>query len=104
MLTKCRAGRRLAFASDDLAFRAGRWAKAALLDDVVAQAWCARNGLTVTRAAVEGVNAAGGFLVPDEILARVIELREQYGAMRATAQIVPMSRESMSAPRQTSGL
>jgi HK97 family phage major capsid protein len=104
LASKVRAGRLHAFADAESAYRAGLWAKAVLFDDVDAEAWCGRNSLAITRASSEAINAAGGFLVPDEILAAIIKLRELYGALRATAQIVPMGRGAMSVPRETAGL
>jgi HK97 family phage major capsid protein len=103
-MSKVRAGRLCAFKTEDAAYRAGLWAKAALFDDVKAEAWCARNGLTLTRASNEATNTAGGALVPDEIMVPIIALRETYGALRATAQVVPMGRDAMSVPRETAGL
>lgn len=95
-----RAGRLSAFREPELAYRAGQWAKAALLADIKAEAWCARNDLALTRAHGESLNTSGGFLVPQEIASAVISQRETYGALRATAQVVSMRSDSITIPRR----
>jgi HK97 family phage major capsid protein len=39
----------------------------------------------------EGVNEAGGFLVPEEFGNDLIDLREIYGVFRRNAKMVPMA-------------
>lgn len=65
--------------------------------------WCERNGLEV-KAHTEGVNSAGGFLVPDEFETELITLREEYGVFRRNARTRPMSSDTLRVPRRGSGL
>ena len=52
---------------------------------------------------VEGTNTLGGFLVPDQFETTLVDLREQYGAFRAHARIVPMTSDFISYLRRTGG-
>lgn len=52
----------------------------------------------------EGVDADGGYLVPEEFQATLIRLMEVYGTIRKGATVVPMSRLEMNIPRLTSGV
>ena len=49
----------------------------------------------------EGSNTAGGYLVPTEFGTDITRLTLQYGAFRANTNIVPMSSDSRTDPRQT---
>lgn len=61
-------------------------------------------GVTVERAQTEGVNSAGGFLVPLELQRAIIAIREVTGAFRAAADVRPMGSDSSAIPRRTGGL
>lgn len=98
-----RFGRISAFPTTARAHRAGMWTRA-IMGDTRAVEWCKTHRLGLTRAQTEGQNSVGGFLVPAEIMNTIFSLREQYGAFRAAADIVPMRRDVMSWPRRTSGL
>jgi len=65
--------------------------------------WCERNGLEV-KAHTEGVNSAGGFLVPDEFETELITLREEFGVFRRNARNRPMSSDTLRVPRRSTGL
>lgn len=99
-----RVGRPRAFLNKDVAETMGIWCRAALLNDPRAIAFCRSNDLPLTRAANEGVNSAGGVLVPDDFHAAIINLRELTGAFRGNAEVVPMGRDAMPWPRRTGGL
>lgn len=99
-----RASRLTAFKDPEFAYRAGQWCKAALLGCVKSEAWVARNGLALTKAHGESINTTGGFLVPPEIASAVIVQREVYGALRATAQVVPMRSDAITIPRRGSAV
>jgi HK97 family phage major capsid protein len=58
----------------------------------------------VGKAQVEGTNTLGGFLVPDELSNRMIDLREQYGVGRQLAYIEPMSSDTKSVNREIGDL
>ena len=65
--------------------------------------WCQSNGI-LTKGHSEGVNSAGGFLVPDEFESSLISLRERYGVFRRNARIVPMTSDTKRMPRRKSTL
>jgi HK97 family phage major capsid protein len=86
------------------AFRFGHFALAAIFGSQKSMAWCKDNGVTLVRAQSEGVNSAGGFLVPEEFTWDIIDLRDEYGMFRRLCQVVPMGRDTMNTPRRTGGL
>lgn len=88
----------------DQAYTAGMWFKATLLGDQVALDWCKSRGVPITKAQSEGVDSAGGFLVPEELLASIIVLREQFGVFRQECRVIPMGRDTLNWPRRTGGL
>lgn len=85
------------------AYRFGIWC-AACMGHPWAQERARDQGLPLRRALGEGTNTAGGFLVPDEFESTLITLREQYGAFRKHARIVPMSSDVKRYPRRTGNL
>jgi HK97 family phage major capsid protein len=85
------------------AYRAGRWIMATLLNDERSKQWCRDNGVEM-RVQVEGTNAGGGFLVPDEMERSVIDLRDQYGVFRRIARRAPMSSDHQTIPRRSGGV
>src|SRR5665213_1374010 len=102
-----RYGRLKAFTgprAEERAHRAGTWARATLFGDANAKLWCRDNSIALTKASAESPNTAGGFLVPDELLRSIVNLRELAGAFRQAAEIVPMSRDTLNWPRRTGGL
>ncbi len=90
--------------AEDEAYAVGMWMKATLFRHAGAEDWLRDNGIVITRAASEGVDSAGGFLVPEQMMASIIDLREQYGVFRQEATIVPMGRDTVNWPRRTGGL
>ena len=66
-------------------------------------AFCDRHGIEV-KAHTEGVNTAGGFLVPDEFETELISLREQFGVFRREARVRPMSSDTLRVPRRSATL
>jgi HK97 family phage major capsid protein len=90
--------------AEERAYRFGQFALAALWGNEKAFAWCRENGIMLQRAQSEGVNSAGGFLVPEEFSMEIIDLRDQYGLFRRLCQVVPMGRDTMTVPRRTGGL
>jgi HK97 family phage major capsid protein len=59
--------------------------------------WLSEN--TTYKAVNEGTTTAGGFLVPDELVAELIFLREQYGVVRQNATIRTMSSDVLWIPK-----
>jgi HK97 family phage major capsid protein len=49
----------------------------------------------------EGTNTAGGYLVPEEFGVDITRLTNDFGAFRANTNIVPMSSDTRTDPRQT---
>ena len=88
----------------DQAYTAGMWVKATLFNNTEAKDWCKSRGVPVTKAQGEGVDSAGGFLVPEELMANIIVLRELYGVFRSQCQMVPMGSDTLNWPRRTGGL
>lgn len=101
------------FKADERAFRFGMWARAAM-GSLTAKEWCQQNGILLVEKRYtddllqklhsEGTNTAGGYLIPDEFGADLIDLRERYGVARRLCKNVPMSSETRSDPRRTGGL
>jgi HK97 family phage major capsid protein len=94
--------------AEENAYKCGKWVKGFVFGNSDARQWCHDNGVidddVVTKAESEGINTAGGFLVPTPMLNAIIDLREQFGVFRANAQIVPMSSDTLAWPRRTGGL
>jgi HK97 family phage major capsid protein len=93
-----------AFKSNAEAFRFGAWFAAAEGNQRAA-AWCNDNGIAVvSRAGSEGINSAGGAMVPNEFLAALYSALEMRGVIRATAEVVPISRDVATATKVLSAL
>lgn len=90
--------------AEDSAYAVGMWMKSTLFRHEGASEWLRQNGMEITKAASEGVDSAGGFLVPEQMMASIIDLREQYGVFRKEATVVPMGRDTVNWPRRTGGL
>jgi len=85
------------------AYTSGRFLMATVMGDAVSRQWCRDHGVEI-RVQTEGVNSAGGFVVPDVMERAIIDLREQYGMFRANARVVPMSSDHMLIPRRAGGV
>jgi HK97 family phage major capsid protein len=85
------------------AFRFGSWALATMGHEK-AIGWCADQGIVIAKSQAEGVNSAGGFLVPEILENDLIDLRLEYGVFRAQANVVPMRSDVHTRPRRTGGL
>lgn len=86
------------------AYRAGQFLLATIGRQDRAAAFCREHGIAIERAHSGGQNSLGGFLVPDEFDATMIDLRVEYGVFRRNAHVVPMSSDTKSRPRRTGGL
>lgn len=84
------------------AYRFGRWA-AACMGHKKSQEYCKNFGLE-TKAHLETVNSAGGFLVPEEFANTLISLREEYGVFRRNAKIEPMTSDTKRIPKRSATL
>lgn len=67
-------------------------------------AWCEKNNIPIIKAQAEGVNSAGGYLVPEEFSSEIIVLRNEYGLARRELRSYPMGRDTMTVPKFLSGL
>jgi len=85
------------------AYYSGKWLQATILDDAEAKQWC-RDHSVEMRVQTEGVNAAGGYVVPTTMETAIINLREEYGSARRNARIVPMESDHTIVPRRAGGL
>lgn len=83
--------------------RAGQWLLAAIYQNDKAALWCKANGIALTKAATENVASAGGFLVPDEFSKAILDIRDNYGAFRRRARILPMASDNANVPRRIGG-
>lgn len=88
----------------DQAYVAGMWFKATIFGNAEAADWCKSHGISVAKAQGEGVDSAGGFLVPEELMANIIILREEFGVFRQQCQVVPMGSDTLNWPRRVGGL
>ncbi len=86
------------------AHRTGHFFLATLMGNEKSGAWCRENGLAVHKALSEGVNSAGGYLVPEEMQSEIIILRNEYGLARRDLKVVPMGRDTITTPKLVSGL
>jgi HK97 family phage major capsid protein len=89
--------------ADINAYQSGKFLLATIMDDANARQYCRDHGIEM-RVQTEGVNAAGGFLVPDEMEQAVINLRLSYGMFRANARPHTMSSDHTIIPRRTGGV
>jgi len=91
-----------AFDSEQDAYRAGLWFKAAFLNDSEASRLC--NDYGILNVATEGTDSAGGYLVPDELSSAIIAVRNRAGVARRICKVVGMSSDVMNIPKVTGGL
>ena len=85
------------------AYRVGRWLTATFFKNQGSLRWCREHGMPVN-VHTEGVNTAGGFVVPDEMSNQIIVLRNQFGVFRQNTRVLPMGRDLISIPRWGTGL
>lgn len=86
------------------AYRSGMFLLATVYGNANAKDWCRKNGVGVRAALSEGVNTAGGVLVPDEMERAIIDLREEYGLFRQAVRVRPMGSDNLIIPRRVGGL
>lgn len=85
------------------AYTSGKFLLATVMNDPKARQWCREHGIEL-RVQTEGVNSAGGYIVPQQMERAIIDLREQYGMFRANARITPMSSDNTVIPRRAGGV
>lgn len=85
------------------AYRFAQWVQAGLMNNRKSQKWCMERGIEI-KGHNEFENEVGGYLVPEEFVADLIVLREQYGVFRRNTRIVPMVGDVTSRPRRRGGV
>ena len=85
------------------AYYSGKWLLGTIMGNAEARQWCRDHGLEI-RVQTEGINTAGGFVVPDVMERAIIDMRETYGVARRNARIMPMSSDHSIIPRRTGGV
>ena len=91
------------FKNYEQAHLAGQWLRGALFNNVESRNFCIDRGLEF-RTATEGVNTAGGYLVPTELDNAIEDNRDAYGVFRRECPPTTMSSDTKSIPVKTSGL
>ncbi len=89
------------FASSDDAEICGRWLRGYVFGRSEDRAWYDRN--VEARALSSNDNSKGGVLIPETFAATVIRLVDEYGAIPAQANVIPMSSNTLYVPRRVSG-
>lgn len=95
--------------AEEKAWRSGQWLAATCFGSQRALQHCREQGIAIEQLASstgqsEGTNTAGGYLVPEELSAAIIDLRETYGIFRQNVRTIPMASDSLNMPRRTGGL
>ena len=85
------------------AYAAGKFLLATVMGNAESRQWCRDHGIEL-RVQTEGINTAGGFVVPDVMERGIIDLREEYGVMRREARVVPMASDHSLIPRRAGGV
>jgi HK97 family phage major capsid protein len=85
------------------AYASGQFLLASIMGNAKSRQWCRDRGIEL-RVQTEGVNTAGGFVVPDVMERAIIDLRETYGMFRQSARVLPMSSDHSIVPRRTGGV
>lgn len=89
--------------ANDTAYAFGKFVQAAMGSQKAA-AWLASNGMPMRKGHTEGDNERGGFLVPDQLDASIIDLRETYGVFRRNAYRLAMTGDTAYRRRRAGGL
>ena len=103
------AGRLHSFVGADAdvqAYKAGMFLAATLCKNQRAAQFCKDHGIGISWENLhqEGVDTQGGYLVFPEFEANVIRLVEEYGLVRRSMRISPMTSDVKNRPRRTGGL
>jgi HK97 family phage major capsid protein len=95
-------GKLKAFKNGQDAYDAGQFLMATIGGNSKSMQYCREKGL-VLNVHSEGVNSAGGYLVPEVMESAIIDLKEQYGVARQNAFVYPMTSDATVIPRRQSG-
>lgn len=92
------------FTNDKIALRFGHWGLATIYGSETSAKWCKTNGIKLVKSQTEGTPSAGGYLVPEEFVPELIELRLQYGVARRNAKVVNMKSDVQNVPIRLGGV
>ena len=93
-----------AFVSPQEALVVGNFARGVLAGHRGAQDWLFQNrGIDIRGASLSSLGTAG-ILIPAELENAVVDLREEYGVLRAAARVPTMASDTLSRPVKKSGL
>lgn len=84
------------------AYTSGQYLLAKFMKNEKAIQFCNDHGVQLAQS--EGVNSAGGYLVPAPMEQAIIDLRQEYGVFRREARVLTMSSETLDVNRYVSGL
>jgi len=99
-------GRLVAFKGPEAeanAYASGRFLQATLGNHSDSMQWCREHGV-ITNAMGGVTDSAGGFLVPPEMEAAIVNLKESFGVFGRYCRNVPMTSDNLLVPRVVSGL
>lgn len=104
-----RSAKLKAFKNERAAYDSGMWLRAISArmrneDDKAALLHCQRNGLEISNTMSEGTGAGGGYLTPAPLSSTLIDVRENVGVCRQTADIQPMTSDTLTIPKRNGGL
>jgi len=85
------------------AYQLGRWFLATMCKHAPSMEYCQKAGIEI-KTQTEGVNTAGGSLVPVQLSPDIINLQKEYGVARRCCRIRRMGSDEINVPRRTSGL
>lgn len=102
-------GKLKAFKNEEDAYASGMFLRSIVAKlwnrtDQAADRYCHARGWDVFNTATEGVGSAGGFLTPAPMSAAIIDVRERAGVMRPLVRLMPMTSDTLTVNRRTSGL
>jgi len=89
--------------ANEAAYRTGMWLAGALFNHNESRQWCESNGMEF-RAMAGKINAAGGYLVPEEMERAVINAIDQYGVARRLCRVHRMTSDVLVVPIRSAGL
>lgn len=99
--------------ANETAYTVGKWFQA-ICGLKGARQWCSDRGISVEKGfwsgnefmkgQLEGSNTLGGWLVPEQVDAAIIDLKETYGVFRQYARRVVMTSDTTTRRRRSGGL
>jgi len=92
-----------AFKDAQSAYDTGHFLLATIGGNEKSKQYCRDKGM-ILNVHSEGVNSAGGYLVPEIMESAIIDLKEKYGVARRNAYVYPMTSDATTIPRRNSGL